>query len=79
MTATVVEDQGGATMTVKLSERLKPISVHKGMVFLKKYSDAWFRQNGIPKANYIIHDKIRDKQKIAQEPVAFRTRNKMRR
>ena len=39
MSAVVIEDSGGATMRVKLSERARPISVHKGMTFLEKYSN----------------------------------------
>ena len=76
MSALVVDDPGGATMTVKLDERKKPISVHKGMVFLVKYSDAWHRIQGIAKENNRKIQGLEKDSATTYEPIANRTRNK---
>ena len=75
MSAQVIEDKGGATMQVKLSDRARPISVHKGMVFIEKFSDTWYRMNPEIKNRY-RQKSIDPRSKEISEPVAKRTRSR---
>ena len=61
MLGEVFSDTGGATLVVKLQNRSKPISVHKGMVFVKKYSDAW----------KLLNDTNRDFHEMMNRSVSF--------
>ena len=77
MTGEVVSDTGGATLVVKLQNRSKPLSVHKGMVFVQKYSDAWKLLND---TNRDFHEMIN--RSVSREdsetyiPVSANTRSK---
>ena len=80
MTGEVVTDEGGATLLVQLENRAKPIPVHKGMVYARKYSDAWKLLNN---TNRDFHEMVPTKPRRECEeqytPVATRTRSRTRR
>ena len=79
---TVLEDNGGATLIIKLENRARPLPVHKGMVFAKKYSDAWKLLNNSTRDfhEFMNADKIGvDLENIPISRVADRTRNKTKR
>ena len=72
----VQADNGGATLVVKLLNRMKPIPVHKGMVFVKKYSEAWKLLN---KTERDFHEFIGEKESrddVGTTPVGHRTRSR---
>ena len=71
----IFEDNGGATLVVKLDNRSKPISVHKGMVFAKKYSSAWKLLN---KTNRDLHEFQTDDREVIEvsSPIYRNTRSK---
>ena len=79
MLGEVVTDTGGATLIVKLQNRSKPIPVHKGMVFVKKYSDAWKLLNS---TNRDFHEMITKSVSFQDDeirvPVSANTRSKTR-
>ena len=76
---TVVTDNGGATLIVQLDNRARPLPVHKGMVFTKKYSDAWKLLNG---TNRDFHEMVPEvtfeSPESDEPPVAYNTRSKAR-
>ena len=45
MEGKVINDDGGASLVVKLNNRNTNSSIHKGMVYVKKHSDAWKHLN----------------------------------
>ena len=72
----VVEDSGGATALVKLENRPNPISIHKGMLFAKKYSDAWKQLHGTNRDFSEFKNKTSESEPENVEPVACRLRSK---
>ena len=79
MKGEVVSDSGGATLVVKLQNRAKPIPVHKGMVFAKKYSEAWKLLNGTNRDFHQIATKsVHFEEPDTSIPVSANTRSKSR-
>jgi len=72
----VVVDDGGATLMVKLENRSNPISIHKGMLFAHKYSDAWKMLNGTDRDFSEFKNKNSEPKPEVVEPVAHRLRSK---
>ena len=79
MSAEIVSDEGGATATVKLDNRSRPIQFHKGMIFTEKLSPAWKRlyktNRDFSKFQHIKtpNNEASDK----DEPIATRLRSKV--
>jgi len=72
---TIVEDKGGATVLVKLENRAKEITIHKGMLFAPKYGDAWkVLYNTNRDFSEFISQPLEDQEEPAEEPVARRLR-----
>ena len=78
MPATVVQDNGGATMIVKLENRARPIPVHKGMVYLQKHSRAWKRLNKITDTIQPNEIATKEDSESPTMPVSTRTRSRMK-
>ena len=75
----IFEDNGGATLVVKLDNRSRPIPVHKGMVFVKKYSEAWKLLNATNRDFHEMANKsVRFVDDEIRVPVSANTRSKTR-
>ena len=70
---TIIEDNGNSSLLLQLENRKRPILVHKGMVFVKKLTDAWRLLQGTNR-NFIEFPN--EKEGPTSEPVAHRTRSK---
>ena len=76
----IVEDSGGATALIKLDNRSRPLPFHKGMIFVKKLSNAWKRLHktdrdftDIQRNHYNTKDEIKHDE---HEPISRRLRRR---
>ena len=57
MKGEVISDEGGASLIVKLENRNTNSSIHKGMIFVKKHSDAWKHLNNTSRNWHELNEK----------------------
>jgi len=78
MKGEVIEDGGNSSVLVKLENRMKPIRIHKGMVFAEKYSEAWKTLNETNRNFHEFNDKEKTHENKTEETLASRTRSKQK-